>query len=85
MVECCDPSVIAGIPGMDARPRDLAVRIAQADEQLITLPFNAARRKARDTIEQSPANGRLVVVGNWRQLGDGRIEFVVRYFAEDAE
>jgi len=66
---------------MDARPRDLADRMAHADEQLITLPLNAARRKAREIIGQSPKDGRLAVIENWRQLGDGKIEFAVRYFA----
>ncbi|MCP4615622.1 MAG: hypothetical protein GY844_04200 [Bradyrhizobium sp.] len=66
---------------MDARPRDLADKIAHADEQLITLPLNAARRKAREIIEQSPRNGKLAVIGSWRQLADGKIEFAVRYFA----
>jgi hypothetical protein len=55
--------------------------MAHADEQLITLPLNAARRKAREIIDQSPKNGRLAVIGNWRQLADGQIEFAVRYFA----
>jgi hypothetical protein len=66
---------------MDARPRDLAVRMAQADTQLITLPLNAARRKAREIIDQSPRNGRLAVIENWRQLADGQFEFAVRYFS----
>jgi hypothetical protein len=66
---------------MDARPRDLADRMAHADEQLITLPLNAARRKAREIIGQSPKDGRLAVIENWRQLADGKIEFAVRYFA----
>ena len=66
---------------MDARPRDLAARMAHADGQLITLPLNAARRKAREIIGQSPKNGRLAVIENWRQLADGKIEFGVRYFA----
>jgi hypothetical protein len=70
---------------MDARPRDLVLRMAQADEQLITLPLHAARRKAREIIKQSANNGRLAVIENWRQLADGQIEFAVRYFAEDAE
>ncbi len=70
---------------MDARPRDLVVRMAHADEQVITLPVNAARRKAREIIEQSSSNGRLAVIGNWRQLADGQIEFAVRYFAEFGE
>jgi len=66
---------------MDARPRDLADRMAHTDEQLITLPLNAARRKAREIIGQSPKDGRLAVIENWRQLSDGKIEFAVRYFA----
>ena len=66
---------------MDARPRDLADRMAYTDEQLITLPLNAARRKAREIIGQSPKDGRLAVIENWRQLSDGKIEFAVRYFA----
>ena len=70
---------------MDARPRDLATRMAQVDKQLITLPLDAARRKAREIIAQSSSNGRLAVVGNWRQLADGQIEFAVRYFAEASE
>jgi hypothetical protein len=70
---------------MDARPRDLAVRMAEADEQLIKLPLNAARRKAREIINQSCNKGRLAVIGNWRQVADGQIMFAVRYFVEDAE
>jgi hypothetical protein len=66
---------------MDARPRDLADRMAHTDGQLVTLPLNAARRRAREIIEQSPKNGRLAVIENWRQLADGQIEFAVRYFA----
>ena len=66
---------------MDLRPRDLADRMARTDEVLITLPLNAARRKAREIIGQSPKDGRLAVIENWRQLSDGKIEFAVRYFA----
>ena len=65
---------------MDARPLDLANRMAHADEQLFTLPVDAARRKAREIIWQAAKNGRLAVVENWRQLADGQIEFAVRYF-----
>lgn len=70
---------------MDARPRDLAARIAEADEQLIKLPVPAARRKAREIINQSSNNGRLAVIENWRQVEDGQIEFAVRYFAKETE
>ena len=68
---------------MDARPRDLAVRMAHADEHLFKLPLNAARRKPREIIKQSPRDGRLAVIENWRQLADGQIEFAVRYFAAE--
>jgi hypothetical protein len=33
---------------MDARPRDLANKMAHAAKQLFTLPVHAARRKARE-------------------------------------
>jgi hypothetical protein len=56
-------------------PRDLA---DQSDEQLFTLPLDAARRKAREVIEQSPRNGLTPVVQKWRQLPDGQIEFAIR-------
>ena len=65
---------------MDPRPRDLANRMAHADEQLFTPPVEAARRKAREIIGQAPKNGRLAVIESWRQLADGHIEFAVRYF-----
>jgi hypothetical protein len=44
-----------------ARPRDLANRMAHADEQLFTLPLHAARRKAREIIGQAPKDGQLAV------------------------
>jgi hypothetical protein len=70
---------------MDARPRDLAVGMAQPGGQLFKLPLVAARLKAREIIEQCSVDGRLPVIENWRQLADGQIEFAVRYFAEDSE
>jgi hypothetical protein len=70
---------------MDARPRDLAARMAEAAEQLITLPLPAARRKAREIIDQPSNDGLLAVVGNWRQLADGQIMFAVRYLVKNAE
>jgi hypothetical protein len=53
---------------MDARPRDLAARMAEAAEQLITLPLPAARRKAREIIDQPSNDGLLAVVGNCGSL-----------------
>ena len=64
---------------MDARPRELAARLA--DEQIFRLPLEAARRRVREIIHQPSKHGRLAVIQNWRQLSDGQIEFVVRYFA----
>lgn len=64
---------------MLARPRDLADRISGAQQpQVFTLPIEAARRKAREIIDQFPRSGVMTVVENWRQLPDGRIEFTMR-------
>jgi hypothetical protein len=64
---------------MLARPRDLAGRISGAQQpQIFTLPVEAARRKAREIIDQFPRSGVMTVVENWRQLPDGRIEFTMR-------
>jgi len=43
------------------------------------LPVDAARRKAREVIDQSTPNGLTSIVENWRPLPDGQIEFVVRH------
>ena len=64
---------------MLARPRDLADRVSGAQQlQIFTLPVEAARRKAREIIDQFPRSGVMTVVENWRQLPDGRIEFTMR-------
>jgi len=64
---------------MLARPRDLADRISGAQQpQIFTLPIEAARRKAREIIDQFPRSGVMTVVENWRQLPDGQIEFTMR-------
>jgi hypothetical protein len=64
---------------MLARPRDLADRISGVQPpQIFTLPIEAARRKAREIIDQFPRSGVMTVVENWRQLPDGRIEFTMR-------
>ena len=64
---------------MLARPRDLADRISGAQQlQIFALPVEAARRKAREIIDQFPRSGVMTVVENWRQLPDGRIEFTMR-------
>ena len=65
---------------MHMRPRDLANQMAVTDEQLLTLPLEAARSKAREIIDQSPQNGLTSVIQKWRQLPDGQIEFAIRHF-----
>ena len=63
------------------RPRDLAVRVSDAQHRdTFRLPIEAARRKAREVIDQNPQDGLTPTVENWRQLPDGQIEFVIRYF-----
>ena len=63
---------------MLVRSRDLAVRISDEQPETFRLPVDAARRKARDVIDQMPQNGLRSIVENWRPLPDGQIEFVVR-------
>ena len=64
-----------------ARPSELAVRISTAQQQhKFRLPIDAARRKAREIIDQIPEDGLQSTVENWRQLPDGQIEFSIRYY-----
>ena len=63
---------------MLVRNRDLAVRISDEQPETFRLPVDAARRKAREVIDQIPQNGLTSIVENWRPLPDGQIEFVVR-------
>jgi hypothetical protein len=44
------------------RPRDLADQMVATDEELFTLPLEAARCKAREIIKQSPCNGLMSVI-----------------------
>jgi hypothetical protein len=48
--------------------------------EILTLPIDAARLKAREILDQCSHGGYMTVVENWRQLPDGRIEFTLRYF-----
>jgi hypothetical protein len=62
------------------RPRDLADRMSGAQRpEIFTLPIDEARLKAREILDQLPHAGTTIVVENWRQLADGRIEFTVRH------
>jgi len=63
---------------MLVRSGDLAVRISDEQPETFRLPVDAARRKAREVIDQIPQNGLTSIVENWRPLPDGQVEFVVR-------
>lgn len=55
-------------------------RVTVTDEQVMTMPVEAARCKAREIINQSPHNGIMSVILKWRQLPDGQIEFAIRHY-----
>jgi CBS domain-containing protein len=62
------------------RLRDLEDQMVATDEQVVTLPVEAARSKAREIIAQSPHDRLISVIQKWRQLPDGQIEFAIRHF-----
>jgi hypothetical protein len=65
---------------MFARPQDLADRMSAAPQpKTFTLSVDAARRKAREILNEFPQSGYTAVVENWRQLPDGQIEFTMRH------
>jgi hypothetical protein len=65
---------------MLVRPRDLADRLSGPQQpETFRLPIDAARLKAREILGQLPQAGYMAVVENWRQLPDGRIEFMKRH------
>jgi hypothetical protein len=46
--------------------------------EIFALPIDAARRKAREIINQFPQGGFIQVIENWQQRSDGQIEFTIR-------
>jgi hypothetical protein len=64
------------------RSRDLRDLSKRKDDtfqsETFRLPLQAARRKARQILDEFPAGGCVAVVENWRQLADGQIEFTMR-------
>jgi hypothetical protein len=65
---------------MSARPSDLAARISAVQpSQIFKLPIEAARRKAREILNQAPQGSYTSIVENWRQLPNGQIEFTLRH------
>ena len=62
-----------------AYPRDLADRMSGArPPETVTLPIDAARRRAREILKRFPERGYMPIVENWHQLADGQIEFTIR-------
>lgn len=65
---------------MAVRPLDLARRMSGAQQpRIFKLPIEAARRKAREILNQVPQGSYVPVVENWRQLPNGQIEFTMRH------
>jgi hypothetical protein len=65
---------------MPARPHALATRMSGAREpKIFKLPIDAARRKAREILNQVPQGNYTPIVENWRQLPNGQIEFTMRH------
>ncbi len=65
---------------MPARPIDLAARISGVQLPMtFNLPIDAARRKAREILDQAPQGSYTSIVENWRQLPNGQIEFTLRH------
>jgi hypothetical protein len=63
---------------------DLEDRISDTRQsKIFALSVDAARRKAREIIRQSPQNGFIPIIENWRQRPDGQIEFAVRHVLAD--
>jgi hypothetical protein len=72
------------------RPREMADRSRELRDvsrlesgdgflrETFTLPFNTARLKARQILDEYPAGGYMTIIENWRQLPDGQIEFSMR-------
>jgi hypothetical protein len=52
--------------------------IADSLREIFRLPLQEARTKARQVLNEGPADGYTTIVENWRQLSDGQIEFTVR-------
>lgn len=68
------------------RPRDIARRLsgkrsAPGDgwrRETFTLPRLDARAKAREWFDRYPKAAYMTEIEFWRELDDGRIEFVIR-------
>jgi hypothetical protein len=70
---------------MASRPGDIAERMSHRGKRVdrilratFRLPVEAARLKAPEIQSQTPQDGYMAVVEQWRQLPDGQIEFTMR-------
>ena len=64
---------------MLARSAQLAEqRVALQPVEMIRLPVEAARRKAREIINQTPQRGFVPIFENWRFAVNGEIEYTIR-------
>jgi hypothetical protein len=62
------------------RSHDLEDPISDTRQlETFTLPIDAARRKAREIINQFPQSGFIPIIENWRQRPDGQIELAIRH------
>ncbi|MGE9008164.1 hypothetical protein ACO2JO_06255 [Leptospira interrogans] len=71
------------------KPRDVATRSRELQDlrrldpdgflrRTFTLPVEDARAKAREFLRENPSGGYMTIVGGWRQLPDGQIQFTMR-------
>jgi hypothetical protein len=71
------------------KPRDIAKRSRELEElrrldpdgflrKTFTLSVEEARTKAREIMRDFPSGGYMTIVERWRQLPDGKIEFIMR-------
>jgi hypothetical protein len=67
-------------------PRDIARKLAEKSRaqcdgwrrETFTLPRLDAREKAREWFDRYPKAAYMTEIEFWRELDDGRIEFVIR-------
>jgi hypothetical protein len=67
-------------------PRDIARRLAEKSHaksdswrrETFTLPRIDARAKAREWFDRYPKDAYMTEIEFWRELEDGRIEFIIR-------
>ncbi len=72
---------------MSRAPRDIARRLSEKSRasrsdgwrrETFTLPRTDARAKAREWFDRYPKAAYMTEIEFWRELEDGRIEFVMR-------